>query len=55
MFGQDGKKLMKVGAALLAHNAHSVAVSDQTHRVYFPLHNSNGHPVLPVMEPIGAK
>jgi DNA-binding beta-propeller fold protein YncE len=52
VFEVRGKKLTKVGERLLARNAHSVAVDAQTHRVYFPLQNFNGHPLLRVMEPI---
>jgi hypothetical protein len=39
------------GRAFLAANAHTVAVDPATHRVYFPLQNVNGHPVLRVMAP----
>jgi DNA-binding beta-propeller fold protein YncE len=34
----------------LADNAHTVAVDQTTHRVYFPLQDVGGHPVLRVME-----
>lgn len=34
-----------------AANAHSVAVDPGTHRVYLPLANVDGHPVLRVLEP----
>jgi len=49
---EQGKSLTKVGEGLLARNAHSVAVDPKTHRVYFPLQNVNGRPVLRVMEPV---
>jgi DNA-binding beta-propeller fold protein YncE len=39
------------GRGVLAPNAHSVAVDPATHRVYFPLENVKGKPVLRVMEP----
>jgi YVTN family beta-propeller protein len=52
VFEEQGKKLMKVGEGLLAPHAHSVAVDPQTHRVYFPLQNVNGRPVLRVMESV---
>jgi YVTN family beta-propeller protein len=55
VFRQEEKQLVKVGEDLLAPNAHSVAVSGQTHRVYFPLKNVNGHAVLRVMEPPALK
>jgi hypothetical protein len=35
-------------------NAHTVAVDPVSHRVYFPLANVGGHPVLRVMNPVGA-
>lgn len=39
----------KIGEAKLADNAHMVAVDPATHRVYFPLRNVGGKPVLRVM------
>jgi YVTN family beta-propeller protein len=51
VFEEQGKKLVKIGEGLLARNAHSVAVDPSSHRVYFPLQNVNGRPVLRVMEP----
>ncbi len=53
VFRENGKKLVKVGEGMLAPDAHSVAVEPQTHRVYFPLQNVNGRPVLRVMKPNG--
>jgi DNA-binding beta-propeller fold protein YncE len=41
----------ELGHGFLAPNAHSVAVDPKTHRVYFPLENLRGHPVLRVMAP----
>jgi DNA-binding beta-propeller fold protein YncE len=41
----------EIARAFLAPNAHSVAVDATTHRVYFPLENVNGKPVLRVMSP----
>jgi DNA-binding beta-propeller fold protein YncE len=46
--------LGEVGRGFLAPNAHTVAVDSTTHRVYFPLPNAGGHPVLRVMEPRAA-
>jgi len=43
--------LRRVAQAFLALNAHVVAVDNSTHRVYFPLQNVGGSPVLRVMEP----
>jgi DNA-binding beta-propeller fold protein YncE len=48
--GADGA-VAELGRALLAPSAHSVAVDPTTHRVYFPLENVNGKPVLRVMAP----
>jgi len=46
-----GEKTAKVGEALLGPNAHVVAVDPATHRVYFPLKNLDGKPVLRIMAP----
>ena len=43
--------LRRIAQAYLALNAHVVAVDPATHRVYFPLQNVGGRPVLRVMEP----
>jgi YVTN family beta-propeller protein len=43
--------LAKVGEGFFAPKAHSVAVDGRTHRVYFPLENVGGKPVLRIMEP----
>ena len=51
MFREERRKLVKIGEALLAPGAHSVAVNAQTHDVYFPLKSVNGRPVLRVMRP----
>jgi DNA-binding beta-propeller fold protein YncE len=51
VFDETGKSLHKVAEAKLADTAHTVAVDQATHRVYFPLENVDGHPVLRVMEP----
>ena len=48
VFEERNRKLAKLGQAFLAHEAHSVAVDGQ-HRVYFPLQDVNGRPVLRVM------
>ncbi len=46
----DGS-VAEMARAFLAPNAHSVAVDPTTHRVYFPLENVSGKPVLRVMAP----
>ena len=54
VFRLKGKSLVSVGR-LLAPYAHTVSVDSETHLVYFPLQNINGHPVLRIMEPAGDK
>ena len=50
VFVLHGRRLVKLGQAHLAYEAHSVAV-DLRHRVYFPLQNLDGRPVLRIMRP----
>lgn len=45
------RKVAELGRGVLAPHAHSVATDPTTHRVYFPLENVDGHPVLRIMEP----
>ena len=49
VFQENGKKLRPIGRAFLADEAHTVAVDPMTHRVYFALQNTGGHPVIRVM------
>ncbi len=51
VFDERGKNLEKVGEGFFAANAHSVAVDQRTHRVYFPLQNVGGKPVLRISVP----
>ena len=51
IFDEDGRNLKKVAEGLFAPNAHSVAVDSSTHRVYFPLQNVGGKPVLRIALP----
>lgn len=51
VFDERGRNLDKSGEALLAPNAHSVAVDSRTHRIYFPLQNVGGKPVLRIAVP----
>jgi DNA-binding beta-propeller fold protein YncE len=51
VFEEQGTSLRKLGQALLAPNAHTVAVDPATHQVYLPLENVNGKPVLRIMAP----
>jgi DNA-binding beta-propeller fold protein YncE len=49
-FEERGRGAVKLGESHVAREAHSVAI-DAQHRVYFPLQDVNGHPVLRVMVP----
>lgn len=51
VFDERSRNLEKVGEGLLAPNAHTVAVDSRTHRVYFPLQNVGGKPVLRIALP----
>ena len=51
-FDERGRNMEKVGEGFFASNAHSVAVDSRTHRVYFPLQNVGGKPVLRIALPI---
>ena len=50
VFQESGKGLVFKGQVRMPH-AHTVSVDPQTHLVYFPLQNLNGHPVLRIMTP----
>jgi|SRR5215469_2906170 len=50
VFQENGKNLVLKGQVKMPH-AHTVSVDPQTHLVYFPLENLNGHPVLRIMAP----
>jgi DNA-binding beta-propeller fold protein YncE len=51
IFDERGRNLERVGEGFFAPNAHSVAVDSRTHRVYFPLQNVGGKPVLRIARP----
>ena len=51
IFEERGRNLKKIGQDFFARNAHTVAVDQRTHRVYLPLENVDGKPVLRVMVP----
>jgi len=51
VFDEKGPTVGKLGQAKLADAAHTVAVDPSTQRVFFPLENLHGHPVLRVMAP----
>ena len=50
VFREEGKTLVAVGKFSMPH-AHTVCVDPNTHLVYFPLQDVDGHPVLRIMEP----
>jgi len=50
VFQENGNALVLKGMIKMPH-AHTVSVDPQTHLVYFPLQNVNGHPVLRIMSP----
>jgi DNA-binding beta-propeller fold protein YncE len=53
IFEVRASSLVQLGRARLAAHAHSVAVDQATHDVFFPLQDVNGHPVVRVMQPTG--
>lgn len=46
-----GQKLTKLVDQNIGANCHTVSVDSQTHKVYFPLKNINGSPLLRIMIP----
>jgi len=54
VFRENGKSLTLEGKLFMPH-AHTVSFDPDTHLVYFPLENLDGHPVLRIMAPIEAK
>lgn len=51
IFQYGNRKLTPLGSFNMPH-AHTVAVDPETHLVYFPLQDINGHPVLRIMRPV---
>jgi DNA-binding beta-propeller fold protein YncE len=51
IFDERDRGLQKVFLGFFAANAHTVAVDSRTHRVYWPLQNVNGKPVLRITVP----
>ncbi len=49
-FWLEGSTLKPVGEVRAPH-AHTVSVDPRTHRIYLPLENIGGHPVLRIFEP----
>ena len=50
VFRENGKTLVFEGDISMPH-AHTVCVDPNTHLVYFPLENIDGHPILRIMGP----
>jgi len=55
IYDENNRALQKVFLGFLAANAHTVAVDSRTHRVYWPLQNVGGKPVLRITEPTDQK
>jgi len=51
IFDERDRALQKVFGGFFAANAHSVAADSRTHRVYWPLQNVGGKPVLRITLP----
>ncbi|MDB6061355.1 MAG: hypothetical protein JWM78_1458 [Verrucomicrobiaceae bacterium] len=51
VFQVDENSVRKVWEQRVDSSAHTVAVDPETHRVYLPLENMKGHPVLRIMQP----
>jgi YVTN family beta-propeller protein len=49
LFRVQATQVTLAGAPRIGPNAHVVAVDSDTHKVYFPLKNVDGHPVLRIM------
>jgi DNA-binding beta-propeller fold protein YncE len=54
VFRERGKTLVSEGEFFMPH-AHTVCVEPDTHLVYFPLQDIEGHPLLRIMEPTHAQ
>jgi YVTN family beta-propeller protein len=50
IFVEQGLRLHKLAEGYVAPHAHTVGVDQQTHLVYLPLENLNGHPVLRIAQ-----
>ncbi|MGH7938944.1 MAG: YncE family protein, partial [Bryobacteraceae bacterium] len=51
-FQYGDNQLRKIGEIKVGPNSHSVSLDPKTHRIYFPLRNVKGHPLLRIMAPI---
>ncbi|PMS29414.1 hypothetical protein C0Z16_19095 [Paraburkholderia rhynchosiae] len=54
MFRVSGSSISKIGEGFVGANAHVVGVDTATHRVYFPLKNVDGKPLLRIMATNGS-
>ncbi len=52
VFNVKPPAVQKLAEGFLANGAHTVTVDTNSHRLYFPLNDVNGKPVLRVMEPV---
>jgi DNA-binding beta-propeller fold protein YncE len=50
VFDEHGRAVRKVGEGYVAPEAHSVAVDEATHRIFLPLQDVNGRPVLRIAQ-----
>jgi YVTN family beta-propeller protein len=55
VYDEHERNLQKVFVGFFAANAHTVAVDSNTHRVYWPLQNVGGKPVLRITVPSDQK
>ena len=53
VFDLHGRSLTRRGDVFVAKEAHTIAVDPRTHRVYLPLENVDGRPLLRIMAPVG--
>jgi DNA-binding beta-propeller fold protein YncE len=51
VFQLEERKLRKLGEVLVAPKAHTIAVDSESHEVFLPIENVDGHPVLRIMKP----
>lgn len=51
IFNVQKGRVSKIAQGFIADKAHTVSVDKNTHKVYLPLENVNGRPVLRILEP----
>ena len=52
VFSVDGGTVVKLAGGFIADKAHTIAVDKNTHRIYLPLENVDGKPVMRILEPV---